>query len=89
LDSFAIGLSSSRRSTRTVGAKRAAAQESFDPYSPGTARSRWSRFVVLSDPTGRPLDEVMIVIVSGDGPGQSFCSMATAFAQAAAANLPA
>jgi hypothetical protein len=31
----------------------------------------------------------MIVIVSGDGPGQSFCSMATAFAQAAAANLPA
>ena len=42
----------------------------------------------ISDQGGNPLDEMLIVIVSGDKPGQRFCPMATDFARAAAAKLP-
>lgn len=41
-----------------------------------------------TDAGGDPLDEILKVIVSGDGAGQRFCGMATDFATVAAAHLP-
>lgn len=41
-----------------------------------------------ADANGDPLDEILKVIVSGAGPGQGFCGMATEFATDAAGHLP-
>jgi hypothetical protein len=42
----------------------------------------------IADANGDPLDELLEVIVSGDGAGAGFCAMATGFATTAAAHLP-